>query len=108
MVLRESFLAESPYHFFLSFFFFFSGKEYMIQYAGELRLCILIGPINQEINQHLFIQCPPCAQHSARGTETLGSSFASFLQLVQEMGLFRLAEFRRQKGPGVGVTGKEP
>ena len=49
--------------FFLSFFFF-SGKEYMIQHAGELRLCILIGPINQEINQHPFTQCRPCAQHS--------------------------------------------
>ena len=106
MVLRESFLTESLYHLFLSFFFFWErvydstcgrAKALYSNWANQSR--------NQSTPIHPVLTMCPAQLETLR---PLGSSFASFLWLVHEMGLLRLAEFRRQEGPGVGVTGKEP
>lgn len=102
MVLRESFLAESLYH---SFLFFFWERVYHST-CGRAK-ALYSNQANQSRN-HLFIQCDHVPSTVLEALRPLGSSFASSLQLMHEVGLLRLAEFRRQEGPGVGVTGKEP
>lgn len=55
---------------FFFFSFFFPGKEYMIQHTRALGLCILMW-VSQSRNQSTPIYPGwPCAQHSARGTNT--------------------------------------
>jgi len=108
IVLRESFLAESLYYFFLSFFFFFFWERVYDSTCGRAK-ALYSNRANQSRNQSTPIYpVPTMCPAQLEALRPLGSSFASFLQLTHEMGLLRLAEFRRQEGPEVGVTGKEP
>ena len=89
----------------IPFFFFFWERVY---HSTCRRAKALYSNQANQSRNHLFIQCDHVPSTVLEALRPLGSSFASSLQLVHEMGLLRLAEFRRQEGPGVGVTEKEP
>ena len=90
------------------FFFFFFWERVYDSTCGRAK-ALYSNRANQSRNQSTPIYpVPTMCPAQLEALRPLGSSFASFLQLTHEMGLLRLAEFRRQEGPGVGVTGKEP